>query len=82
MPKSIRSLVYFASKYGSKPPGAVPGSIVNGKEVLPGLGAVDGSLFVRVAGKMMESRGWVKEGASTTWWDTSALGWDEAWGEQ
>jgi len=53
--------------------------MADGKEVVPGLASVDGSLFVRIAGKMMETQGWVKEGAAEADWDRSALGWDGAW---
>jgi hypothetical protein len=81
VPKSIRSLVHFAIKYGYTPKGGVPGALANGKEIIPGIGDVDGSLFVRVAGKIMETQGWIKSGAKEADWDRSALGWDGAWGK-
>lgn len=40
---------------------------------------VDGTVFVRAAGMIMELTGWVREGEYEAGWDFSALGYDEAW---
>lgn len=46
--------------------------------MLPGIGKVDGTVFVRAAGVMVDTLGW-GEGGEKGEWDRSALGWDEAW---
>lgn len=82
LPKVLRTLVYATQKYGRTPAGGVPGVFdADGAEVLPGLGSVDGSLFVRGAGVMMNTLGWVSHGEAEGEWDRSALGWDDAWKE-
>lgn len=87
VPKSIRSLLHYSQLYGYRPAGEVPGSIVNGKEVVEGISKVDGTLFVRLAGEFMRYAGWVKETGSDgdgndNSWDRSALGWDGAWDDE
>ena len=49
------------------------------KESLPGIGNIDGSIFVRAAGVVMSTLGWVSHGEPAGKWDTSGLGWDDAW---
>lgn len=80
VPKAIRSLVYYAQHLGWTPAGGLPGCAdENGAEVIRGIGKVDGSVFVRIAGKYMDFTGWVKEGGRYQDFDRSALGWAEAW---
>ena len=40
---------------------------------------MDGTIFVRAAGIVMDSLGWVDYGQEARTWDRSALGWDAAW---
>jgi hypothetical protein len=40
---------------------------------------LDGTLFIRVAGQLMDYMGWDK--GEENEWDRTALGWDEAWEE-
>lgn len=91
VPKSIRSLLFYAQHAGDTAPGAMPGA-KSQKEIdaMVGLtederqwwadmGAVDGTVFVRGAGALMDVLGWTKEGTAQGEWDRSALGWDGAW---
>lgn len=41
--------------------------------------SVDGSVFLRAAGMIMNLQGWVREGEEEGNWDFSALGYDQAW---
>lgn len=75
MPKSIRALLYYSQKYGATQAGTVPGA-----SKIPGGETLDGSLFVRVAGRIMDVTGWVAAGERERRWDRSGLGWDEVWG--
>jgi hypothetical protein len=87
--KSIRALLLYSMKYGHLPPGHLPGSQIhrspdegNEKESIPGISALGGDIFVRAAGAVMRVMGWAgerKPGEKEGWWDTSALGWDDAW---
>lgn len=78
--KATRALFYAASKYGSIPAGKVPGAVgKDGKEVLPGIAQVDGTVFIRAAGALMDTLGWVTHGEKAGSWDRSGLGWDDAW---
>lgn len=77
VPKSIRALLYYSQQYAGRKAGEVPGA--GETNTIPGLDKVDGSLFVRVAGKTMDYMGWTKEGDKEGDWDRSALGWDGAW---
>ena len=80
VPKSIRSLVHYDSLYGSLPAGGFIGAIdENGKEVLPGIGQVDGSVFVRGAGLLMDALGWCREGQDEGSWEFDPIGYDEVW---
>ncbi|KAI0648046.1 hypothetical protein C8Q79DRAFT_905924 [Trametes meyenii] len=78
--KAIRTLYYAAQRYGQTPPGSVPGAFdTEGRETHEGIAKVDGSLFVRAAGVVMDTLGWVTYGQPAGEWDRSALGWDDAW---
>lgn len=46
---------------------------------MPGADALDGTIFVRGAGLIMEALGWAREGEKAGHWDLSALGYDESW---
>ncbi|KDQ11687.1 hypothetical protein BOTBODRAFT_35116 [Botryobasidium botryosum FD-172 SS1] len=75
--KAIRALLYGAREYGSLPAGSF---VAPGEEDLhPGAGELDGTIFVRVAGMVMESQGWVTHGQDAGTWDFSGLGYDDAW---
>jgi hypothetical protein len=84
--KTIRALVYAAQKYGDTRPGGAIGafSSKDGKETHKGMSKVDGTIFVRAAGMVMDNVGWTghkqgdKQGDPDSW-DRSALGWDDAW---
>ncbi|KLT40791.1 hypothetical protein CC85DRAFT_287064 [Cutaneotrichosporon oleaginosum] len=88
VPKSIRSLLHYSQLYGWRPAGTVPGAFnADGSEIVPGISAVDGTVFVRIAGEIMKYTGWVKESArggdgNDNEWDRSALGWDGAWEDE
>ena len=78
---TMRTLIYAAQKYGDTPPGGVIGafSTKDGKEMHKGMAKVDGSIFVRSAGMLMNYMGWTGHGQTPREdWDRSGLGWD-AW---
>lgn len=77
--KAIRGLYYASQHYGTTPPGSVIGALVDGKETHKGIGKVDGTVFVRAAGVVMDTLGWVTHGQKAGDWDRTALGWDDAW---
>jgi hypothetical protein len=83
VPKTIRSLLYAAQKYGTTLPGEAIGAFKDerGKEETHiGTGKMDGTIFIRAAGVVMDTLGWVDHGQKAgNNWDTSALGWDAAW---
>lgn len=80
VPKSIRALYYAAQSYGETQAGKVVGALdANGKEVLRGTAKLDGTIFVRAAGILMDALGWVGHGQPAGSWDRSALGWEDAW---
>ncbi|KAI0086580.1 hypothetical protein BDY19DRAFT_894614 [Irpex rosettiformis] len=81
--KAIRSLYYAAQKYGTTPKGGAIGAFLPGteEETLKGLSNVDGTIFVRAAGVVMDTLGWVTHGQQEGAWDRSALGWDDAWND-
>ncbi|WVQ67892.1 uncharacterized protein L199_006097 [Kwoniella botswanensis] len=82
VPKAIRSLVYFAELYGSTRPGCFIGSFLSGgqtHETIPGLAKVDGTVFVRGAGAIMNQMGWTREGQKEGDWEFSPVGYDEVW---
>ena len=82
--KVIRMLAFAAREYGTTGPGEVPGAFCTSgnrreEETHVGMSKVDGSLFVRAAGVVMDAMGWVSHGQAAGWWDSTALGWDDAW---
>ncbi|KAG9313270.1 hypothetical protein JVU11DRAFT_6736, partial [Chiua virens] len=80
--KAVRASYYAAQHYGHKQPRDVPGCFIDEdhqKETLPGSSELDGTLFVRAAGVVMETLGWVSHGDDPGKWDFSGLGWDDAW---
>ncbi|EGO22537.1 hypothetical protein SERLADRAFT_451376 [Serpula lacrymans var. lacrymans S7.9] len=79
--KAIRTLYYAAQHYGHKAPGQVLGSSYNGKETHVGVEKLDGTVFVRAAGVIMDTLGWVSHGEGAGKWDYSGLGWEDAWKE-
>ena len=79
-PKAIRSLVHYANEHGHTLAGEFPGTTDRaGKEVIPRISKVDGTVFMRAAGVVMDVIGWCREGEKRGGWDRSALGYDEAW---
>jgi hypothetical protein len=78
--KAIRSLCFAAQKYGNTAAGDVIGTFGHdGKETHQSIAMVDGTVFVRAAGVVMDSLGWVGHGQKPGDWDQSALGWEDAW---
>lgn len=81
--KAMRTLVLAAQKYGDVPPGGVIGAFRSSKgkpeETFTGMANLDGALFVRAAGVMMDFMRWTVCGQPSGDWDRSALGWDGAW---
>ncbi|KAI0632164.1 P-loop containing nucleoside triphosphate hydrolase protein [Trametes polyzona] len=78
--KAVRALHYAAQRYGRTPPGGAIGAFdAEGRETHPGIANADGSIFVRAAGVVMDTLGWVSHGQREGSWDRSALGWDDAW---
>jgi hypothetical protein len=81
-PKTIRALAYAAQKYGTTPAGGAIGAYHRGedrRETHIGAGKMDGTIFVRAAGVVMNAVGWVDHGEKVTRWDRSCLGYDDAW---
>jgi Questin oxidase-like len=81
VPKTLRTLIFASQKYGDKAPGAAIGAFCrdSGAETHKGTGKMDGTIFVRAAGLVMNTLGWVSYGEKEGEWDRSALGWDAAW---
>ena len=80
VPKSIRPLLHYASLHGNTPPGGFTGvTTSDGKEVFKGSSKLDGSMFVRGAGMIMNVMGWCREGQKAGAWATSPIGYDEVW---
>ncbi|TDL15119.1 hypothetical protein BD410DRAFT_733140 [Rickenella mellea] len=85
--KAVRTLYYAAGMYGETPAGGVVGAfaLIDGKEgkevkeTHAGMAEVDGTIFVRAAGVVMDTLGWVTHGQKEGKWDRSALGWEDAW---
>lgn len=78
MPKSIRPLLHYASKLGNTPPGGFALE-KNGKAALPGLDKLDGTMFVRAAGLVMDVMGWCREGEKAGDWEHDPIGYNEIW---
>lgn len=79
MPKAIRPLLHYASLYGTTPPGGFFGTSKDGQEVVPGVSKIDGTMFVRGAGMVMDVMGWCREGEKAGNWTFDPIGYDEAW---
>jgi hypothetical protein len=75
--KAIRALFYAAKQYGL----IKPGDVVGAERTHKGIEKLDGTVFIRAAGVVMDTMGWVDHGQPAGSWDTSALGWDEAWND-
>jgi hypothetical protein len=86
--KTIRALLYAAREYGQTGPGEVVGAFRPGKagreETFKGMAQLDGTLFVRAAGVLMNYMGWTVFGEASRGplWDRSYLGYDEAWANE
>lgn len=81
--KSIRTLLYGATRYGTLAKGDIIGTWgPDGKETHLGMSEVDGTIFIRAAGLLMETLGWVTHGQKEGAFDRSALGWDDAWKDE
>ncbi|KAF5392996.1 hypothetical protein D9757_001148 [Collybiopsis confluens] len=73
--KTMRTLVMAARDYGDTPAGSITGA-----KAIPGASKLDGSIFVRAAGVLMDYMGWTTFGEKEREdWDRSGLGWDDAW---
>ena len=81
VPKTLRTLILASQRYGDKAPGEAIGAFHrdSGGETHVGTGELDGTIFTRAAGLVMETLGWVSYGQKAGEWDRSALGWDAAW---
>lgn len=91
VPKSIRSFIFNAQHWGHLGKGEMPGAktqeqIRKLKDLTEEerkwwteINNVDGTVFVRGAGVVMDVLGWTKEGTEQGEWDRSALGWEGAW---
>lgn len=81
--KTLRTLLFAAQHYGDTPPGGAIGAFRPGEEEViethNGTSKMDGTIFSRAAGLVMDSMGWVTHGQPAGEWDRSALGWDAAW---
>ncbi|KAA1467082.1 hypothetical protein DENSPDRAFT_856501 [Dentipellis sp. KUC8613] len=80
--KALRALYAGAQRYACVPAGAVIGAVDReGRETHVGARALDGSVFVRAAGVLVDRMGWVGvgEGGEEGAWDRSGLGWEGAW---
>jgi hypothetical protein len=78
--KAVRTLYYASQRYGATPRGGMIGALdEKGNETLTGSGDLDGTVFIRAAGVVMDTLGWVSKGQKEDAWDRSGLGWDAAW---
>ena len=79
--KTLRTLIFASQSYGDKAPGTAIGAFHrdSGAETHNGTGKMDGTIFVRAAGLVMDNLRWVNYGQKEGSWDRSALGWDAAW---
>lgn len=72
-PKIARTLIDFARRWGTRPPGYFSaGESEAGQKMssLEGIERLDGTMFVRVAGLTLDRLGWVHEGEDAGSWDT------------
>lgn len=79
--KTVRTLAYAAREYGDTPRGHLAGAMTGqSQETHRGTKEMDGTIFVRAAGMVMNYMGWTAHGEEARPdWDRSALGWDAAW---
>jgi hypothetical protein len=86
--KAMRTLIHASRNYGDTPTGQIIGAFRPAKsssdkpeETFKGMAKVDGTLFVRAAGVMLDYMGWtiIGQEARALVWDRSGLGYDEAW---
>jgi Questin oxidase-like len=95
--KAIRALMYASKVHGAEdevpgafmvPSGEISATEKNGnndkkEETHEGISRVDGTLFIRAAGVVMDVMGWngypMEAGGKVGSWDRSALGWEDAW---
>ena len=79
--KTLRTLIFASQNYGDKAPGTAIGAFHrdSGAETHNGTGKMDGTIFVRAAGLVLDTLKWVNYGQKEGSWDGSALGWDAAW---
>lgn len=80
--KAVRGLLYASQRYSHTKAGDVPGAYrdeARTQEVFPEIGKVDGTLFVRSAGVLMDQLGWMSYGQKMGEWNFAPLGWDAAW---
>ncbi|KAK4050589.1 hypothetical protein OIV83_003315 [Microbotryomycetes sp. JL201] len=73
--KVVRSLAFAAMHFGHSSEGIF-------QSALPGTDVMDGSIFSRAAGLVMQTMGWCHEGEACGKWDRSCLGYDEAWDDE
>ena len=50
-----------------------------GEEALPGSAKLDGTMFIRAAGLVMDTMGWCREGQKAGGWEFSPIGYDQVW---
>ncbi|KAJ7241070.1 hypothetical protein C8J57DRAFT_1244892 [Mycena rebaudengoi] len=73
--KVVRTLYYCGVRFGSRAAGSALGAKdEDGKETHVGAGTMDGTIFVRAAGVVCDTLGWIAYGAKEGEWDMSALG--------
>lgn len=75
--KAMRALAHYGAIYGTRPVGSF--SLGDEKGLDGAEDVLDGTLFVRVAGELMNTMGWVREGKPKGGYDRAGLGWDELW---
>lgn len=86
--KTMRTLVLAAREYGDTQAGSVPGGFKQSKEgsnlevTHEGIEKLDGSIFVRAAGMLLDYMGWTIYGPERDDWDRSGLGWEDAWEDE
>ncbi|KAF9063600.1 hypothetical protein BDP27DRAFT_1231849 [Rhodocollybia butyracea] len=84
--KTLRTLVLASKEYGDTPAGGVIGAFKRDNpkvETHPGIAKVDGTVFARAAGILMDYTGWKVYGqAEREDWDRTGLGWEEAWNDE
>lgn len=78
--KCIRALYHASLRYGLTERGRVRGAFTVGdEETHAGIATLDGTLFVRTAGIVMNMLGWVTHGQNGGGWYQTALGWEAEW---